>query len=103
MRRATCACARFSNLPTPRPCTRGSTAAVPRWGRSRRDGDVTWLAVPARADELVRSDPGALAPLRELVAAELTQLLGAGKVLVSCRRVDARTALYCVTDGAAGR
>jgi predicted GNAT superfamily acetyltransferase len=75
--------------------------AAPPWGHSRNDGDVTWLAVPSRADELLRSDPGALASLREQVAAELTRLLGAGLVLVSCRRVDARTALYCAVEGSA--
>jgi predicted GNAT superfamily acetyltransferase len=70
---------------------------VPAWGRFHADGALTWLAVPASGDELLRGEPGR-AQLRDLVADELTRLLGAGHVLRSCRRVDAGTALYCVTE-----
>jgi predicted GNAT superfamily acetyltransferase len=73
--------------PLPRP---------PEWGRSRADGDVTWLAVPASGEELRCMEPGRAVELRDRVADELTRLLGAGHVLLSCRRVDDRTALYCV-------
>jgi predicted GNAT superfamily acetyltransferase len=69
---------------------------VPEWGRSRADGDVTWLAVPAGGEELWRLKPGQAVELRDRVADELTRLLGDGQVLLSCRRVDERTALYCV-------
>jgi predicted GNAT superfamily acetyltransferase len=70
---------------------------VPAWGRSQTDGAFTWLAVPATGDELLRGEPGRDG-LRDLVADELTRLLGAGLVLRSCRRVDAGTALYCVAE-----
>jgi predicted GNAT superfamily acetyltransferase len=70
--------------------------AVPDWGRSRTDSDLTWLAVPAGGDEMRRMDPGRAVELRDHVADELTRLLGAGRVLLSCRRADDRTALYCV-------
>jgi predicted GNAT superfamily acetyltransferase len=70
---------------------------VPRWGRSHVEGGRTWLAIPADGDELLRMEPADVAALRDLVADELTRLLDAGLVLRSCRRVDARTALYCAT------
>ncbi|TWF75552.1 putative GNAT superfamily acetyltransferase [Pseudonocardia hierapolitana] len=68
---------------------------VPEWGECRADGDVGWLAVPASSDDLRRMEPGRALELRDRVADELTRLLGAGQVLLSCRRVDDRTALYC--------
>jgi predicted GNAT superfamily acetyltransferase len=69
---------------------------VPGWGECRADGEIGWLAVPASSDELRRMEPGRALELRDRVADELTGLLGAGQVLLSCRRVDERTALYCV-------
>jgi predicted GNAT superfamily acetyltransferase len=69
---------------------------VPGWGECRADGDVGWLAVPASGDELQRMGPGRALELRDRIADELTRLLGSGRVLLSCRRVDDRTALYCV-------
>jgi predicted GNAT superfamily acetyltransferase len=67
---------------------------VPDWGECRQDGDVCWLAVPASGEELRRT--GRALEVRDRIADELTRLLGAGRVLRSCRRVDERTALYCV-------
>jgi predicted GNAT superfamily acetyltransferase len=67
---------------------------VPDWGECRQDGDVCWLAVPATGEELRRT--GRDLEVRDCVADELTRLLGAGRVLRSCRRVDERTALYCI-------
>jgi predicted GNAT superfamily acetyltransferase len=79
---------------------RASVPALPRhvpdWGRARADGAVTWLAVPADGEELRRMGPDHAAALRERVADELTRLLCPDQVLLSCRRVDERTALYCV-------
>jgi predicted GNAT superfamily acetyltransferase len=69
---------------------------VPDWGECRPDGDVCWLAVPASGDELRRSDRAV--ELRDRVADELTRLLGAGRALLSCRRADDHTALYCVGE-----
>lgn len=69
---------------------------VPEWGRCRHDGDVGWFAVPASGDELRRMKPDDALELRDLVADELSRILGPGRVLLSCRRVDDRTALYCV-------
>jgi predicted GNAT superfamily acetyltransferase len=71
-------------------------ADVPEWGGSRADRDVTWLAVPAAGDALGALGPERALVLRDRVANELDALLGAGRVLRSCRRVDAHTALYCV-------
>lgn len=68
--------------------------AVPDWGECRADGDVDWLAVPVDGAELRRT--GRAVEVRDRVADELTRLLGAGRVLRSCRRADERTALYCV-------
>jgi predicted GNAT superfamily acetyltransferase len=70
-------------------------ADVPEWGRSRREGDACWLAVPADGGALRGMEPGDAFALRDRVADELDALLGAGRVLRSCRRVDERTALYC--------
>jgi predicted GNAT superfamily acetyltransferase len=69
---------------------------VPEWGEVRRDGEVSWLAVPARAEELRNMKPGDALELRDRVADALTELLGSGMVLRSCRRADDHTALYCV-------
>jgi predicted GNAT superfamily acetyltransferase len=69
---------------------------VPDWGRCHADGAVSWLAIPAEGDELRRMEPARAVELRDRVADELTRLLGGGSALLSCRRVDARTALYCV-------
>jgi predicted GNAT superfamily acetyltransferase len=71
-------------------------ADLPDWGECRRDGEVTWLAVPARGEELRDMKPGDALELRDHVADALTELLGSGLVLRSCRRADHRTALYCV-------
>jgi predicted GNAT superfamily acetyltransferase len=70
--------------------------AVPDWGRCGVEGGATWLALPATDAELRRMEPGQAVTLRDRVADELTRLLGAGRVLLSCRRVGERTALYCV-------
>ncbi|HYH32169.1 MAG TPA: GNAT family N-acetyltransferase [Pseudonocardia sp.] len=78
-----------SPAPGPRPAL---PRVVPGWGEARTDGELTWLAVPASADGLLRAGPG----LRDRVADELTRLLGAGRVLRSCRRLDDSTALYCL-------
>jgi predicted GNAT superfamily acetyltransferase len=69
--------------------------AVPEWGRVREQGGHTWLAVPADSGALLHLGPAG-AELRDRVADELARLLGAGRVLLSCRRVDERTALYYV-------
>jgi predicted GNAT superfamily acetyltransferase len=70
---------------------------VPGWGHpAAEEGGVTWLAVPASGDRLRRMEPDRAVELRDRVADELTRLLGAGRVLLSCRRVDDRTALYCL-------
>ncbi|TQM10723.1 GNAT family N-acetyltransferase [Pseudonocardia kunmingensis] len=70
-------------------------ADVPEWGAARTDGDVTWLAVPAAGDALRQLGPERALALRDRVADEIDALLGAGRVLRSCLRADARTALYC--------
>jgi predicted GNAT superfamily acetyltransferase len=67
---------------------------VPDWGECRADGDVGWLAVPVGGDELRRT--GRAVEVRDRVADELARLLGAGQALLSCRRVDEHTALYCI-------
>jgi predicted GNAT superfamily acetyltransferase len=71
-------------------------AEAPEWGVPRTAGDVTWLAVPASVDALRGLGPERTLALRDHVADEIRALLGAGRVLRSCRRVDERTALYCV-------
>jgi predicted GNAT superfamily acetyltransferase len=77
-----------------RPAVPPLPRTVPEWGGCRADGDVSWLAVPVSRDELGRT--GRAAEVRDRVAGELTRLLGAGQVLLSCRRADEHTALYCV-------
>lgn len=67
---------------------------LPDWGECHADGDVCWLAVPVSGDELRRT--GRADEVRDRVAGELSRLLGAGRVLLSCRRADEHTALYCV-------
>ncbi len=80
--------------------TPGSVPPLPRdapdWGECRSDGDVGWLAVPASSDELRRMGPDEALELRDRVADELARLLDGDRVLRSCRRLDERTALYCV-------
>ena len=73
---------------------------VPVWGASRVDGDTTWLAVPARADELARTDPTRAAVVRDRVADELSGLLAGNRVLLSCRRVNDDTAVYRIAERA---
>jgi hypothetical protein len=54
--------------------------------------------VPARSDELVRTEPARAAAVRDRVAAELAHLIGGGRALRSCRRVDDSTALYRIGE-----
>jgi len=82
------------------PLTGGAPAAVPAppadvpaWGEVVEHAGCAWLAVPADAGVLPQAGP----QLRDRVADELERLLGGGRVLRSCRRADAHTALYCVT------
>jgi predicted GNAT superfamily acetyltransferase len=71
---------------------------VPGWGATRTEGGLTWLAVPARSDVLVRAEPARAAAVRDRVAAELARLIGGDRVLQSCRRVDDATALYRIGE-----
>jgi predicted GNAT superfamily acetyltransferase len=73
-------------------------SVVPEWGATRTEHGVTWLAVPARSDVLVRTEPARAAAVRDRVADELAHRLGGGRVLQSCRPVDDATALYRIGE-----
>jgi predicted GNAT superfamily acetyltransferase len=72
---------------------------VPVWGHTREEHGDAWLAVPADWSRLRRTDPGRAAAVRDAVAGQLDRLLDGDRVLLSCRRIDADTALYRVGAG----
>lgn len=72
-------------------------STIPVWGQCLDDSEQAWLAIPARWSDVTASRA---AELRDDVADHLEQLLGAGRVLLSCRRADPSTAVYLAGESA---
>lgn len=71
----------------------------PEWGRVVADGDAKLLGMPRDWDALVASDRARAVELRERVAEVFGGLFADGHVGVSCRVVDADTAVYRIEVG----
>jgi predicted GNAT superfamily acetyltransferase len=67
---------------------------VPEWGELAHEPARVWLALPRDWPGLARTDPAAAAAVYKQVTHHLEDMLAEDYVLVSCRAVDADTALY---------
>lgn len=68
------------------------------WGRIVHTDDGSWIAIPARQEELGHDERSALR--RELERA-MTEVFRRGEVLVAASRIDEHTAVYRATSGKA--
>jgi hypothetical protein len=59
---------------------------------------ASWIAIPARQDEL---DPGERSALRRQLEGAMAEVFRRGGVLVGASRVDEHTAVYRATSGKA--
>ncbi|TWD72515.1 putative GNAT superfamily acetyltransferase [Kribbella amoyensis] len=64
------------------------------WGLPGGDADKLWLALPADFAGLTVTRPEVAERVRRDVRSTFTDLFGKGAAAVSCRRVDATTAVY---------